>query len=107
VEDLLVKAEKEDRGVIDLGTPQIVDTKQLLALIEIGRAAAPTLVAATRSASPRRVAYAVHALGRIGDPTAVAAIEAVQARFAGRLPEDPWEAAAVAQAHAALAALRE
>jgi hypothetical protein len=103
VEDLLVKAEKEDRGVIDLGTPQIVDTKQLLALIEIGRAAA----APPRSASPRRVAYAVHALGRIGDPTAVAAIEAVQARFAGRLPEDPWEAAAVAQAHAALAALRE
>jgi hypothetical protein len=89
----------------DLGTPQLVEAAELDELVALGGEAVAVLMELAATLPARPAAYAVLALGRIGEQRTVPALRGLRAAYEGREPKDEWDFAVIGQATLALRAL--
>jgi hypothetical protein len=103
---LLASLATRETVVEELGTPDLEEGPELEELVGMGSAALPALLFALGEQDSRRLAYTLRALGRIGDPAAIDAIEDARARLQAIADKGGWDYAALGQANLALEAVR-
>ncbi len=91
----------------DLGTPDIGAPQELSELVGLGVQIVPYLLEQAETAEPPVAAYAVSALGRLGDRTLIAPLERVKRRFEAAPDEDPWTYAVIGQCALAILELQK
>jgi len=102
---LLVALAARDPVAYDLGTPQLVEAEELDELVALGGDAVAVLMELAATLPARPAAYAVLALGRIGEQHTVQALRELRAAYERREPKDEWDFAVIGQATLALRAL--
>lgn len=90
----------------DLGTPDIGAPQELCELVGLGLQIVPYLLQQAQTAEPAVAAYAVSALGQLGDRTLITELERVKQRFEAAPDEDPWIYAVIGQCALAISELQ-
>jgi hypothetical protein len=89
----------------DLGTPQLVEAEELDELVALGDEAVLVLTELAATLPARPAAYAVLALGRIGERRTIPALRELRTAYERREPKDGWDFAVIGQATLALRTL--
>ena len=102
VDRLLNALENQEVPIYELGTPDLLETEDTNALINMGQKIVPYLVMRSEESPSKTTAYIVYILGRLGDRNVVPHLLKLRERFQKLDAKTEWDYAVIGQCNLAI-----
>ena len=102
VDQLLKSIEEKEVPIYELGTPEILETKETISLINLGPRIIPYLLMMSEKSSSKIVAYIVYILGRLGYKEVIPHLLKLRERFQKLETKTGWDYAVIGQCNLAI-----
>ena len=102
IESLLAALTDLESPASDLGTPVLVEIRELDDVVALGLIAVPHLLSLLSNQPAKKVAYLVLILNRIGDRKALGHLRRLRSDYQALNPKDEWDFAVIGQCNLAI-----
>ncbi len=105
INSVLRALEAQEPVEYELGTPQLVETKEVIELVDLGSRIVPYLLELTKSEEPKATAYIVLVLDKLRDARAIKPLRELREKYQKHKHKTEWDYAVIGQCNVAIDAL--